>query len=385
MAENVKLPKPSFMDIYKKYQSTSKKHGQERRNQKAQLEEGERLEEIAEANADARAEESLEANAEKPLSLLPAHFFPFKKDTISPLYCHYDDCGMNVFKALHLVSAKDALYIANATDNLNTGEIRDFLSNKFGVKFGLEYIYEKTNKKTLYDKKNAFKKLYSIPEGYAVIVFLHTPNKTGHFALMSKQKGIIYYVDPQAGNRQKKMVTQTFLKLLSHFDTISIFTSEGPPIKNDMNQVPHLQKKIFRRTTLNRLKHDKLKLNKFHRGIGANADAGIGAVQGVSGVETNEYVNRVNQNESHVPLTKGNTYKVDINRQFVGIGVFDKYSPHRQATFKNFKLQPGFESSEITFIKLKDKSNRTTNSNSNNSNKSNRKSNKKTTRKIKSA
>jgi hypothetical protein len=281
----------------------------------------------------------------KPHKIEPAHFFPFTQNTISPLYCHSDDCGMNVFKALNIILPKDALYIANTTDDLHTTEIKTFLSNKYGVAFHLDCIYEKKNGKTLIDKKNAFKTLYNIPEGYAVIIFLNTQYKLGHFAIMTKQKGIVYYVDPQSGNRQIQMVTQSFLKLMDKYESLYVFTSDGPRTQNN-NHVSSLERDIAHRTSFDRtkkgLKSNQSRLNRLvHKKNNVN------------------HVNNVNhyKNNSDNHLIKGNTYKIELYNQFLGIGEFDKYSPHKQATFKNFKFQPDYD---INFIHLKNKTNSNT-------------------------
>uniref|UniRef100_A0A6C0EUW1 Peptidase C39 domain-containing protein n=1 Tax=viral metagenome TaxID=1070528 RepID=A0A6C0EUW1_9ZZZZ len=261
----------------------------------------------------------------KEPNVQPAHYFPFIKDTISPLYCHSTDCGMNVFKALHIVSSKEALYIANVTDDLNTTEIKTFLTKKYGVAFHLDCIYEKIKGKTIIDKRNAFKTLYNIPEGYAIIIFLNTLDKLGHFAIMTKQNGIVYYVDPQSGNRQIQMVTQSFLKLMDNYESLYVFNSDGPSIQNN-NHVSSLERDLTRRTSFNRMK-TRLRTNK------------------LNGNQTVNY-----KNNSDNPLIKGNTYKIELYNQFLGIGEFDKYSEHNQTTFKNFKFQPEYE---LNFVHLK--------------------------------
>uniref|UniRef100_A0A6C0ET06 Uncharacterized protein n=1 Tax=viral metagenome TaxID=1070528 RepID=A0A6C0ET06_9ZZZZ len=198
-----------------------------------------------------------------------AHLFEIDDD-MSPLQCHSEDCVMNVFNYLGILTKKDALNIANTTDSLNSLRIEDFLTDTYGVNFHSVLVYDNEFQMDtiLYELEESESNLLKyVNEGFAVIAFLYS--KAGHAALLHNINGEIYYVDPQ-NNLDIPFVSPDMGYIMAKYQKIKIMVSEGPATRFTPD-VDKLKKKLSFNRHVTRLKKTKntylsRELKRTHRG-----------------------------------------------------------------------------------------------------------------------
>ena len=193
----------------------------------------------------------------QPQERLPAHFFNFNNDTY-PLMCHENDCAMNVFNALKILTKSEALQIADKTDVIHYDVMAEFLSHKYGVYFDLQNIYSKSDGRPKTEKiEEALDTLDMIDNKHAFIIFL-TDGTNGHYALMTKNNDSLYYVDPQSNRDPIEMNDITFKTLIEPYKLIKMFMSNGYAVKHHHTHSDFIMllNKSTTRTTTRRFKHN---------------------------------------------------------------------------------------------------------------------------------
>jgi len=245
-----------------------------------------------------------------------ASFFPLKREKLA-LKCHANDCAMNVFNFLDLIPTKQAMQIANTTDDIYSHRVESFLTETFGVKFTQESMWEvseganenfgeKMNK--LWDKLDEI-----LPANKGIIVFIYKEGEVGHFAVIGKisnsMSESIYLMDPQEGIKYlilSNKMDQVFLD--NGYEKVEAFMAHEPA-KYFRPDVDKLHKQILYNKNMNNLynatatsnsnshNHLKIVLKQISKGVIIH----------------------------HGQLIKGDKYQVinKITRQPYNIGIFD--------------------------------------------------------------
>ena len=262
-----------------------------------------------------------------------AHFFPLK-ELDQGLQCHQNDCGMNVLYFLGIIPRNKALHIADTTDDIFASRIEDFLSDTYGVTFKTEQMWnaangvlEKTGQKMieLYNKLNEIK----LPEQKGVIVFMKNDDY-GHFAVIGKIEGKLYFIDPQSGIKHLLLSKETDDIISQTYNDVYVFISDGPATRNKPN------------------------LNTFHNALLRNKNyLELLNARGKPHFDTVLKHKAKGVIIHHGQLIKGKKYQVidKVTEQPINIGIFDKSV--EMATFTKGPLTFSVPWSDYKFIRVK--------------------------------
>uniref|UniRef100_A0A6C0ET03 Peptidase C39 domain-containing protein n=1 Tax=viral metagenome TaxID=1070528 RepID=A0A6C0ET03_9ZZZZ len=266
-----------------------------------------------------------------------AHFFPLKGLEQS-LKCHQNDCGVNVLYFLGIIPRKKALYIADTTDAIYSLRIETFLTNTYGVPFRQEKMWTSVNGVLERPGKKMIKlNSLNIPEQHGVIIFMIN-NDYGHFAVIGKIEGVLYYIDPQSGIKHLLLSKETDDIISQTFDEIFVYVTDGPATRNTPNIEAFHHSLLFNKT-----------LNEM---VAAKNKPYFGTVlkHGVKGVI-----------KHHNQLIKGKKYQIidKVTEQPINIGIFDKKIEGASFIIKHVGLPDeefGVSMDDNKFIRIKDDS-----------------------------
>ena len=161
------------------------------------------------------------------------HLFDFNSELWSssePLSCHDDDCVMNVFTLLKMISREKALNIASKSRGISDKTILSFLDHTFHTKHTKEEIYNATED----NLNDGIDHLLSfLPDGYAIIAGLIS-KKVSHLTIISNEGGSLYLYDPQI-HEKIRMYSFEMFEYLEEFSSMHVYISYHESIQTTLN------------------------------------------------------------------------------------------------------------------------------------------------------